>query len=302
MKLLIEAELDTPIGKVDTDIFKGKLSSVNTDTAKLAVKSGQNDGSEKDDTAIASKIKKGFSTAASNLKPGQTEVIPKKATGIAIGMLHSGKIGGDLGAIISGDMHIMDGHHRWAGTVLVDPGASVSGLKIDVPGQALVGILNVYTKGALNRDTGNEGSGNVKDFTKEKIIEVLNGFIKDGCKIGNVDDNGKYTEKDINGEEVKKCLGKMKGADGNAEKGKQLMAANADKLNKQIPDWAPPRVDMPVINSNELDGLVKKLESGEFDIVAPYSKDVKKAKDSQNTEKDLKEQRNRMQKIAGIKR
>jgi len=274
--ILTEAEVTTPIGTVDTDIFQGKLSAVDTDIAKKAVQVGKKDGSEADDKAIASKITQNFSTAAGNLKPGQTEVIPEKATSIAIGMLNSGKAGGPLGAIISGDMHIMDGHHRWAGTVLVDPGASVSGLKIDIPGEALVGILNVYTKGALGKTKGNDGGkGDIKEFTKEKIFSVLDGFMAEGCKIGVVDDKGGYSEKDISGEEVKKLLGKMKGANGDANKGKELMSANADKLNKEIPSWAPPRVDMPVINSDELDGLVKKLESGDFDIVSPYSKDLK---------------------------
>ena len=304
-----EAELDTPIGKVDTDIFKGKLSAVDPAKAKAAVKAGKKDGSEKDDKAIASKITKNFSVAASSLKPGQTEVIPEKAAAIAIGMLNSGKVGGPLGAIISGDMHIMDGHHRWAATVLVNPGASVSGLKIDVPGEALVGILNVYTKGALGRQKGNPGKGNVKEFTKDKIAAVLDGYMKNGCKIGVVDDKGGYSEKDIDGEEVKKILGKMKGANGDANKGKDLMSSNADKLNKQIPSWAPPRVDMPVINSDELNALVKKLESGEFDIVAPYSKDVKNAKAPEGGEEektDVKEFRQslqevlRMKKLAGI--
>jgi len=308
-----EAEIDTPVGKVDTDIFKGKLSTVDTATAKAAVSAGKKDGSEQDDKKIVSKIKKDFSTAASNLKPGQTEVIAEKAASIAIGMLNSGKVGGPLGAIISGDMHIMDGHHRWAATVLVNPGATVSGLKIDIPGEALVGILNVYTKGALGRTSGNPGKGNIKEFTKEKIATVLDGFMQKGCKIGVLDDKGGYSEKDIDGEEVTKILGKMNGAKGDANKGKELMAANADKLNKDIPKWAPPRVDMPVINSDELNGLVKKLESGEFDIVAPYSNTLKATaklkKDDEEQTADVKEIKQdkedlqesiRMKKLAGI--
>jgi len=280
--LITEAEVATPIGKVDTDIFQGKLSAVDSDIAKKAIQTGMKDGNQKDDQAITSQIDSGFSTAASELKPGQTEVIPEKATSIAIGMLNSGKAGGPLGAIVSGDMHIMDGHHRWAGTVLVDPGASVSGLKIDVPGEALVGILNVYTKGALGREQGNPGKGNVKEFTKDKIASVLDNFMQKGCKIGVVDDKGGYSETDIDGKKVSELLGKMNGANGDANKGKELMAANADKLKKEIPDWAPPRVDMPVINSNELEALIAKLKSGEFDIVAPYSKDIKPQAESLN--------------------
>ncbi len=81
----------------------------------------------------------------------------------------------------------------------------------------------------------------------------------------------------------------MKGANGDPEKGKELMAANAAKLNKKIPDWAPPRVDMPVINSDELGGLISKLKSGEFDIVEPYSLQVRVGKKDKEEEKPVAE-------------
>ena len=151
---LAEAPIKTDIGTVDTDFYPQQLSKVDPNTAKVAVRAGKKDKDEKDDAAIASKIKTGFSTPVSKLFPAQTEVIPEKAAGIALLMIDKGKVGGDLGAIISGDNHIMDGHHRWAATTLVDPNAAVEGIKIDIPGDALVGILNVYTKGALGRKIG----------------------------------------------------------------------------------------------------------------------------------------------------
>jgi len=286
---LSEAPIKTDIGIVDTDFFPQQLSKVSTNTAKVAVTGGKKDKDDKDDSAIASKIKTGFSTPVSKLFPAQTEVIPEKAVGIALGMLNSGKVGGNLGAIVSGDNHIMDGHHRWAATTLVDPNASVEGIKIDIPGDALVGILNVYTKGALGRTQGNPGKGNVNAFTPEKIKSVLDDLIEKGTKIGSVGDDGSYSEKEINGEEVKNILGKMKGANGDPEKGKELMAANAAKLNKKIPSWAPPRVDMPVINSDELGGLINKLKSGEFDIVEPYSLQVRVGKKDKEEEKPVAE-------------
>ena len=84
-------------------------------------------------------------------------------------------------------------------------------------------------------------------------------------------------------------LGKMKGANGDPEKGKELMAANAAKLNKKIPSWAPPRVDMPVINSDELGGLINKLKSGEFDIVEPYSLQVRVGRKDKEEEEPVAE-------------
>ena len=281
---LAEAPIKTDIGTVDTDFYPQQLSKVDPNTAKVAVRAGKKDKDEKDDAAIASKIKTGFSTPVSKLFPAQTEVIPEKAAGIALLMIDKGKVGGDLGAIISGDNHIMDGHHRWAATTLVDPNAAVEGIKIDIPGDALVGILNVYTKGALGRNQGNPGKGNINAFTPEKIKSVLDGFLKDGFETFDFLDsmgNKKYTP-----EEVKSILGKVKGANGDPEKGKELMAANAAKLNKKIPNWAPPRVDMPVINSDELNGLIGKLKSGEFDIVEPYSLQVKVGRKDSDKEKE----------------
>lgn len=306
--ILIEAPISTGIGTVDSSLFPQKLSQVDIGAARSAVQAGKKDGNEKDDSAIASKIQTKFSSPVSELYPAQTEVIPEKAVSIALGMLNSGKIGGNLGAIISGDNHIMDGHHRWAATTLVNPNASVEGIKIDVPGDALVGILNVYTKGELNRTKGNPGEGNVNEFTPEKISSVLDSLITKGTKIGIVGDDGSYSEKPISGEEIKKLLGKMPGANGDFEKGKQLMAANADKLNKKIPDWAPPRVDMPVINSNELDGLINKLKSGEFDIVEPYSAQLKTAVSAKAGSLPQKEPTkesqtmNRLQQLAGLQK
>lgn len=283
---LAEAPIKTDIGTVDSDFFPQQLSKVEPNAAKATVRGGLKDKDPKDDAAIATKIKTGFSTPVSKLFPAQTEVIPEKAVGIALGMLNSGKIGGNLGAIVSGDNHIMDGHHRWAATTLVDPNAAVEGIKIDIPGDALVGILNVYTKGALGRNQGNPGKGNINAFTPEKIKSVLDDLIEKGTKVGSVDDSGAYSEKEVSGEEVKKILGKMKGANGDPEKGKELMAANAAKLNKKIPNWAPPRVDMPVINSDELNGLISKLKSGEFDIVEPYSLQVKVGRKDSDKEKE----------------
>ena len=290
---LSEANIKTNVGTVDSDIYASQLSKVDPAAAKAAVNAGQRDNDPKDDSEIGSQIKTGYSTPVSKLFPAQTEVIPEKAVGIALGMLNSGKVGGNLGAIISGDNHIMDGHHRWTATTLVDPNASVEGIKINVPGDALVGILNVYTKGALGRNQGNPGKGNVNAFTPAKISSVLDDLIEKGTKIGTVDDSGGYSEKQVSGEEVKAILGKMKGANGDPEKGKELMAANAAKLNKRIPDWAPPRVDMPVINSDELNGLISKLKSGNFDIVEPYSTQLKLSaklnKDTSNEEEPVKE-------------
>ncbi len=64
---LSEAPIKTDIGVVDTDFYPQKLSQVSTNTAKVAVTGGKKDKDDKDDSAIASKIKTGFSTPVSKL-------------------------------------------------------------------------------------------------------------------------------------------------------------------------------------------------------------------------------------------
>jgi len=92
----------------------GKMSQVDPSIAKMIVISGTKDNNAKDDKIAV----RSATISASKLKPSQTSMVLEKALGMALFMLKSGKIGGDLGAIISSDNHIMDGHHRWAATIL----------------------------------------------------------------------------------------------------------------------------------------------------------------------------------------
>ena len=80
------------------------MSGVDPEIAKLMVQSG--DATNK---ILVTKV----SLPVTELKPSQSTMVLDKALGIALNMLSSGKVGGDLGAIISKDNHILDGHHRW---------------------------------------------------------------------------------------------------------------------------------------------------------------------------------------------
>ena len=71
---------------------------------------GKMDGEVKDDMVKVNKVTK----PASSLLPSQNAIYLGKSLGMAVG----GVKGGDLGAIISKDNHILDGHHRWAATLL----------------------------------------------------------------------------------------------------------------------------------------------------------------------------------------
>lgn len=239
------------------------LSTVPADAAKAAYKGGKKDGDDTDDQIPSSKA----SVAAAKLKPSQKEVVPAKAVAFAILALlkkppmESGP-GGDLQAIISNDNYIMDGHHRWAATFLCDPSATMQATKIDLPGSALVTALNVVTKG-LGRG-GNTGSGDISKFGGKPVEDEIRLAAEKGIK-------------GASAEEVKKALEEWAGSVDDAVK---KMVANASKMPKAIPGWAPNRVNMPVINAPEVGTIAKAIAAGVIDLKAPYGDDVKSKMES----------------------
>jgi len=234
--------------------------------ADASVGGGMDDGDPSDDKIAGKKM----SISVAKLKPAQTEIIKEKAFGMAIGLLLKGQWNNaDLGAIISNDNYIMDGHHRWAATYLIDPKAKVQGTVIDLPGGPLITALNVITVGKLGITTGNKGKGNVADFTGANLAKVIDNAMANGLK-------GEFP---IKPEDVKKALGNMPNANGNAEVGKQLMIKNADAMPKQIMPGAPARVNMPVIDGSKVAMVQKMLEKGLIDLEPPYTAKVKTAFD-----------------------
>lgn len=248
------------------------------DGANAAIGGGAEDGDASDDKIAG---KKAFLTV-SELKPAQTEIIKEKAFAMAVQSLLRGKWDGtDLGAIISNDNYIMDGHHRWAATFLIDPNAKVQGTVIDLPGGPLVTALNVVTVGKLGITKGNKGRGSVEQFTGDNMSNVIDDALA----------NGIQGEHPVKAEDVKLALGKMPNANGNPQIGKELIMKNADALPKQIMPGAPDRIDMPVVDGDKVAMVQKMLEKGLIDLEAPYIAKVQKAfniKETKMTKKDLK--------------
>ena len=88
-----------------------------------------NDG-DPDDDVLA--IKLGGEFKAAEGIPTQTNILFPKALGFAVTNPKAFQ-GGDLGAYTSLNNEILDGHHRWAATILNDPGASITTFaKIDL--------------------------------------------------------------------------------------------------------------------------------------------------------------------------
>ena len=137
----------------------------------------EKDGNEGDDTI---EVQLGGSIAASAAIPMQSNILIYKSMGFAV----DGMQGGDLGAYASVDNEILDGHHRWAATMLNAPGADVgTTAKIDLKPLGTKQTLKYLTAigNALGNKTKTE-SRRRRGSRDEVIMERWNklaGLLKD---------------------------------------------------------------------------------------------------------------------------
>ena len=205
----------------------------NPKAAKARVTMGLKDGDPADDKI---QVKPGATFPVNKLKPSQTSMNIGKALAQALAMISGDmETGGDLGAFISSDNHIMDGHHRWVATAMVDPSKEVGGFQVAMPGIPLIKILNAITVGALGQVKGKEGTGGFEQFQEGPIRKQLEDYLKNGI-------GGKFP------------------------KTPEYVQSAIEKFSNQK---APERPDMPVIDpdivKNALAVAVKKLADGEVD-------------------------------------
>ena len=211
--------------------------------------------------------------AVTELKPSQSTMDVKKAVEFGFSALlkakpMTGGPRGEVGAVISPDTHIMDGHHRWIASLMVDPASEMVGPKVTFPASKLIPVLNLVTVGKYDRKTGNPGSGAFADFTADKMKPI----------VLNILEKGYWAESDPS--KCKEAAVKFVGADaniGNDELAKKVAEKFASNINSssnwnKLPDGAPPRDQMPVINAPEVDDVVKALAAGEVDVNPPYGK------------------------------
>ena len=198
--------------------------------------------------------------AAAALKPSQTTMVLEKAVGMAINMLATGKVGGDLQALISSDNYIMDGHHRWAASIIAaGSSAKVTGYQADLKGPELLRVLNVLTVGKFGIRHGKPGKGALTQFTPKNIEGILT----------------EYADKGIQGDfpvpaaKVQEILTKNFGS---VEQGIAEMSTNVKYMKRSVPSWAPDRKEMPVIDpdKNHVLPAVKALVNGEVDVFPPH--------------------------------
>ena len=167
----------TPGGKYNVDFKEAvelpepnEFKDLNTDPkAKDFMTSGEKDGKPEDDKAT---VKMPAEVPASKAIPTQTNILLGKSLAMAIG----GVEGGPLEAWISTNGEILDGHHRWAATMLNNPGASlgaVGAIDMDAMGgkdkalKYLTGIGN-----ALGNPTKIEE--NIQEITRwQKLAGII---------------------------------------------------------------------------------------------------------------------------------
>lgn len=231
----------------------GRLSNVDPELAKHLIDSGDN----KNDKISVRKTK----AQASKLKPSQTTMVLSKSVGMALAML-DGKLTTDLGAIISNDGQIMDGHHRWSAAIIAfGPSVKVEGYVADLEGKTLLKVLNIITKGLFPTRNGNPGKGDITRYTDQNVMNEIKNLAING---------NEFTS-------AKKVQDTLIKSFGSVEEGIEQMGANVRAMNKQVPGWAPARVDMPVINPDEVPRAQKLMEDGEIEWKPPY-KEVKLAR------------------------
>ena len=255
--------------ELEAERFPLKLSTVNPKVAKAVTTQGRKDGEESDDV-IQVQPNKTFPVA--KLKPSQTSMNIDKAMGMAFSMLNQAQggkgmnTGGDLGAFISKDGHIMDGHHRWVATAMVDPTKEVGGYLVDFPGKELIKVLNAITVGRLKQDpgSGKEATGGFEQFQEAPVLKQLKSMVTKGSEY-------------IKPEQALQILEKWTGQKGDAavQAAGVKFVDNIKSLKFQTPEGSPERPDMPVIDDERMKGsatiAAKAMAGGEIDWNKPYA-------------------------------
>ena len=252
--------------KLDPTRFPKELSKVSPDLSKITTRVGGRDGSEEDDKIGVEPVP----FTAKQVKPSQSSMDINKAVNFVIQMLHPEgklKVGGNLGAFISKDNYIMDGHHRWIATAMADPSAQLEGYQVNFPGEQLVAILNAMTKGLFGVPKGKAATGGFEQFNEQGILGVLQVMAQKG------------SWNNLNSQQVMEVLEGMTGmqGEGAVAAAAKKMAANLQGLTLAEPSWAPERPDMPGIDGDAAVKAARQaLSTGQVDVNPPYAKTGKK--------------------------
>ena len=188
---------------------------------------------------------------ANRLKPSQSAIYLGKSLGMAIG----GVKGGDLGSIVSKDKRILDGHHRWAATLLSEPTANITGIEADLGIGDLVPVLRSLGDSLDNERRGEPTGGDVNIF-KATVRDALESIMT-GKNM-----HPKFYDKE-------KSIAWLESIGGKSELEKRLKFVQKNTP----PKGAPPRIEMPVIDADKGDEKLAAnlLRTGKLDVRPPYA-------------------------------
>ena len=225
---------------------------------------GLKDGNMKDDVVGA----KPHTWSANELNPTQNDVYLSKSLSMAMGSrARPGVEGGNLKSVVSYDGYILDGHHRWAATMLNNPDAKISGIRIALKIYDLVPILRAAGDAFGNARRGApKGDRNIFDSTIEDAMDAI--------------ENGKGMNPQFQHGSSSKFYDKSWAMEWLSELGGERVLAQRIKeiQSHKTPSNSPERKDMPVIDADKLEnGLGQEenvamyLRKGMIDIRKPYS-------------------------------
>jgi hypothetical protein len=258
---------DLPTKEIDPKQFPNPLTNT-----KGFLKKGNYDGDTADDLVPTKPV----SISVSNLKPSQDAIYLGKALGMAI----AGVEGGDLGAVISKDNYILDGHHRYAATTFNNPSTKVGGVQADLMIGDLVPVLRAVGDAMKNKRGLEPKGGDVNIF--KATMDDVKAAVYDGK---NMDSKFYNKEKSIAWFE---------------KIGEKTIAQRLKMLqSKRPPSGAPARKDMPKIHPNQLGILKTLLNKGNIDVRDPYTESVNEAIKKGDFVKNLSGELGLVNKVSG---
>jgi len=218
------------------------------------------DGKKEDDQVT---VQVGGGVPVDNAMPSQNAVFLGKALGMS--MVPKLSSGGDIGAVISGDGHILDGHHRWAATMLrTGGGVDLQGTVVDLPITQLIPVLRSVGDAYGNPRKGEPKTGDLNIFSpdaaKPETIEMMV-------------NTGKYMDpKFYNREKLAAHVQSLGGPKGVAARVQKLQANATQAYDGKGIAGAPPRLQMPVLEPKKghVKGAANRLSKGTIDVAPPY--------------------------------
>lgn len=234
------------------------LSNINTNDAKIIVNGGLTDGNLSDDIVYCTNV---FGKAI-QLRPTQTTLVSDKVLGLILGHLGEEPTVKllNMDAVVSNDdpPYIMDGHHKWAAALTINPDIEVKYIRVELPKDKLITVLNYYTKGKLNIDKGKQSTGEsievaFKNLEYKIIMAYYNGFTNDKVR--------------YDSDKVKSIMKKVIGANDSSLNGRTILIRNLKNKNiVTTPSTLLSKEDMPVIEKEHIPLLINDLQSGSVDV------------------------------------